>query len=1177
MIILVVGMHRSGTSLVACGLHAMGVNLGGQIDTAPHPSNPHGHWEHADVWQAQERLLIRFGREWHSSPGPLPTRWLEWPDTREVIDRFAGIAAAELTAHGHWLVKDPRTSLLIPLWREVARQAGAELRILRVHRAAADVAASLAARNGMSRELAVRIWSDHQRSIDRDTEGLALHTVHHDDVLREPLAAFAAMAAFCGVLAAADRAPAAAARVDPGLWHHRSAEQADRLTAADPMAVEPPSTGPPNLGRVLIVMRTRWRLHMLPRAIRSVLSQTYPHWFLQIVNDGGPPHLVEDEVAAYRHLFEGRLGIMHRDRQYGMEAAGNAGIAAGPGEFIVIHDDDDSWSPEFLERMVGRLHATGEMAAVSRSRLVREAWEGGEYVRRRGIEFGPLVDRITSDDLATVNRFPPIAFMFRRIAYEEAGPCSEGLPALGDWHFNRRIAARHVIGVVPECLANWHLREPSDCIPNSPRLDHWRFEPCVKVWPDAMPLPEFFSQIRQVRIQGDGSSIAALPRLPLPMPGTTADAAMPAGLYLIRFRHGEPVATAGPPDDTAVFVRTAETFTRGQSAPFMAEPGELITILVNAREPILELGIGVGTDAIATLRPLPAGSEAVRLADPVGTLDDFAGRPRLPDVLCIGAQRSGTTWLHAAIQQHPRVWACGIKEFHHFDQDGSDPAIGEFRQRQALALLATDAAGGMDDGGRTRRIRKALRHGFPPAHSWENYAAIFASAPDEQLACDFTPAYATLDENTVADIVRVMPDIQVIFMLRDPVARAVSGGLHQLRRDGIERPTAAELLAACESPANVLRTDYLRTLDIWQRHLPADRLLVLLHDDIARDPMAVVARTCGFLGIEPLEADGLGQACSSDPRNRSETVLPAPQLAGVKAAVSRRWLPMLVELERRFGEQVRQWRLAAERRILAADAADAGSGAGREHTVRDNLAQWDARDPWTCDGDGWDGQARACGVPYADWKSGLMARYLPLFPRQGTMLEIGPGHGRWSEFLIGHAGMLVLCDIAPNCLDACRQRLAGRGRLRTHLSQAADLPPDLTAAVDGVWSFDCLVHVAPAECRRYLAEIARVLRPGGVAVLHHADRGRGGLLRRVASWFGRWREGNEGLGARRQPEADHGWRSPVSRADVRSWARVAGLTVVRQESRWTWQSPRGRVRIGVPRFGDCITVLRKPG
>ena len=143
--------------------------------------------------------------------------------------------------------------------------------------------------------------------------------------------------------------------------------------------------------------------------------------------------------------------------------------------------------------MVGRLHATGERAAVSRSRLVHEAWEGGGYVRRQVIEVGPMGDRI----------------------------------------------------------------------PNSPRLDHWRFERCVRAWPDPAPLPEFFSQARQVRIEGAGSSLAALPRVPLPVAGSTAEAAMPAGLYLIRFRHVSAVPTSGYPNDTALFLRMAEAFARG--------------------------------------------------------------------------------------------------------------------------------------------------------------------------------------------------------------------------------------------------------------------------------------------------------------------------------------------------------------------------------------------------------------------------------------------------------------------------------------------------------------------------------------------------------------------------------------------------------------------------------------
>ena len=1150
MIILVVGMHRSGTSLVARGLHAMGANLGERIDTEPHPANPHGHWEHTDVWQAQERLLIRFGREWHSSPGPLPHRWMEWPDTTATIARLTAVATAEIEQHGHWVVKDPRSSLLIPLWREVAHRAGSRLRIVRIFRADDEVAASLEARNGMPREFAVRIWADHQRSIDRDAMGMECKTFRHDAIMCEPLAAFTEMGAWCGLSDASSRAVSAAALVDPTLWHHLERADCDGGTAVVPAD---PAT-PADLGHVLVVMRTRWRHDMLPRAIRSVLSQTYPHWFLQIVNDGGPVHLVEAEVGPYRNLLQERLGILHRDRQYGMEAATNAGIAAGQSEFIAIHDDDDTWSPEFLERMVQRLDTTGRGAAVSHSRIVREAWDGSDYVRQGVVEFGPTLDQITAADLASHNHFPPISFLFRRRVYEEVGSFHEGLPALGDWHFNKRVAAREPIDVHPDALCSWHHRAPSSDTPNSPRIDHWRAMEFVTAWPATAPLPEFFSQMRQVRMLGNRAGFTASdPDRPV----------LAAGLYLIRFPFVG-AASSDAQENGSFHVRIGTTFATRRSIPLVARPGEPATVLLNAPQPVGGLGLDSGS---GTVEPLPATAEIVRLGDPLGQLDDFAGPPRLPDVLCIGAQRSGTTWLHGALQAIPQVWACGIKEFHHFDWDGIDPTIGEFRQRQALALLAAHADGATADVDREQTVRMALRQAFPPVHSWENYAALFAAAPPDRLACDFTPSYATLGENDVANIVRMMPNIKVIFLLRDPVARALSGGLHQLHWAGVERPTERQLHEACAASANVLRTDYLRTLDIWQRHLPEGQLLVLFHDDIALDPAGVVARTCAFLGIETPASSG-GAWGAHIPRNAGLSSLAWPERARVKAELSRRWLPMLCELEHRCGEPVRQWRLAAEARLLAAATAQAGGGAGLDNTVANNLAQWDHCDPWLKDGDEWDGQSRKCGVAYADWKAGVMDRYLPLFRPDGVVVEIGPGHGRWSELLIQQAGLLVLCDVSPNCLDACRQRLAGRGRLRTHLSQAADLPADLTGAVDAVWSYDCLVHVGREECARYFAEIGRVLRAGGVAVLHHADR-RTGLAERIAKRLRQWWRRGYGVAA------DHGWRSPVSSADIRRWAEEAGLMVERQESMWTRDSPRGRRRIGVPRFGDCITVLRR--
>jgi ubiquinone/menaquinone biosynthesis C-methylase UbiE len=1179
MIILVVGMHRSGTSMVARGLHAMGANLGERIDVEPHPHNPHGHWEHADVWRTQEELLIRFGREWHSAPGPLPQRWLEWPDTIAAMATFAGIARSEIARCGHWVVKDPRSSLLIPLWREVAARVGCHLRILRIRRDAAQVAMSLLDRNGMPHEHALRIWHDHQRSIDMDASGLMMLEFDHAQIMRDPHSAFASMGRFCGLPDAESRSASAAALVDPALWHHREAapeHTGPRPTASDASAGDavPPSGG---AGQVAIIMRTRWRLHMIPRAVRSVLSQTHSNWFLQIVNDGGPPHIVEEDVAPYRHLCEGRLGVLHLPKQLGMEAATNAGIAASPGEFIAIHDDDDTWHPDFLERMLAWMRRDGHAAAVCRSVIIREAWDGQRYVTRSAEEFGPWSDSISGSDLVSRNHFPPISLLFRRSEYREVGPFHEGLPALGDWHFNKRLASRRPIPVLAETLAQWRLRDPKDCAPNSPEGAHWRSHRFVAEWPREAPLPEYFSQVKQVRIRSLASLESRFPQRESDAAGwadmdRVGEPLLDAGIHLVHMEPDGAHGTAGAVGGSRPYFCARIGGDRVEPIPLGPESGDGVTMLINARQPVRAMGL---FDPDGRTIPIRAPVRTFRLAEPLASLEAFAGAPRLPDVLCIGAQRAGTTWLHQALQCLPGVWTCGIKEFHHFDWDGTDGEVASFRLSMSLARILELQDSDLPKTQRESAMRMYLRHGLTPSRTWEGYAALFESAPRHTLACDFTPAYATLDDATVAEVARVMPDVKVIIMLRDPVTRALSGALHHLRGAGVETPSEDQIRAACASSENELRTDYIRTLGIWERHIPRRQLLVLFHDDIGRDPGSVLTRTCAFLGIDGPQDRGAWATVARASVNRMRHDVPWPVRARVKVELSRRWLPMLTELEARFGDPVTQWRLAAEARIAAVQASAAGAGAGQGNSVVDNLAQWDALHPWSRDGDEWTRQAEACGMPYQEWRQAMLARYVPLMQHGGVILEIGPGHGRWSEPLVEHADLLVLCDISPNCLDACRARLTGMGRIRTHVSRAADLPLDLSGSVDAVWSYDCLVHVAPPEFKQYIAEIARVLKPGGVAVLHHAHRpgsGRGltGAVSRAARALKRV--------VRRTVHYDSrtGWRSPVTREDVRTWAASAGLAVERQESMWTHESARGPIRVGVPRLGDCITILRRP-
>ncbi|HEY2180860.1 MAG TPA: class I SAM-dependent methyltransferase, partial [Solirubrobacteraceae bacterium] len=132
-------------------------------------------------------------------------------------------------------------------------------------------------------------------------------------------------------------------------------------------------------------------------------------------------------------------------------------------------------------------------------------------------------------------------------------------------------------------------------------------------------------------------------------------------------------------------------------------------------------------------------------------------------------------------------------------------------------------------------------------------------------------------------------------------------------------------------------------------------------------------------------------------------------------------------------------------------------------------------------------------------------------------------------------------------LELCRQRFGGERAIDYVLSSGCDLPGVATGSIDAVWSFDVLVHVAPCDLAGYLSEIARVLAPGGVAVLHHSDgRNRGRLPSR------------------------HGWRAPMSRGLMTALARERGLQVERQFDSW---GPDGRFTLDA--YGDAITVCRR--
>ncbi|QNI57038.1 beta-glycosyltransferase/ family 2 [Synechococcus sp. BIOS-U3-1] len=184
-LILVVGMHRSGTSLLGSLLPACGIAMPGPLlDGDTH--NPEGYFERADVTALQEELLIDLERWWPSPRGmqPLPQGWLDSNRGQRALGDLKTLLHSEAEAQtGPWAIKDPRSSLLLPLWKQACESLNIPLQLLLAIRDPAEVMVSLVRRDqsitGMDGWRAQRLWWHHNAQVLRDGADLPMQVLSY--------------------------------------------------------------------------------------------------------------------------------------------------------------------------------------------------------------------------------------------------------------------------------------------------------------------------------------------------------------------------------------------------------------------------------------------------------------------------------------------------------------------------------------------------------------------------------------------------------------------------------------------------------------------------------------------------------------------------------------------------------------------------------------------------------------------------------------------------------------------------------------------------------------------------------------------------------------------------------------------------------------------------------------
>ena len=195
---------------------------------------------------------------------------------------------------------------------------------------------------------------------------------------------------------------------------------------------------------------------------------------------------------------------------------------------------------------------------------------------------------------------------------------------------------------------------------------------------------------------------------------------------------------------------------------------------------------------------------------------------RAPNFINIGAQKCASTWLYHCLREHPGIFM-GAKQ-----------------------------------------VIKFFEHPHYRQEGWGDYLTHFSAATPEQIIGDSRVEYLYNPESPEL-IFEHLPDVKLIVLLRNPVERAVSAYLWNVRKALIPDLTLSDgldvvLSGQCQSYDKEVQDRCRRIIEMgfyakqMKRYLqlfPMERMLIILHDNIKEDPLDCIQTTCRFLGVDP--------------------------------------------------------------------------------------------------------------------------------------------------------------------------------------------------------------------------------------------------------------------------------------------------------------------------------------
>lgn len=237
--LLVLGMHRSGTSALTRVLSLLGAGLPGDLMPA-NESNPRGYWEPGELVKLNDDLLAEAG-----------SRWDDWNALDESAvssdvlaayeEKIGAIIRSEMGERRLLVLKDPRISRMLPLYRRVLESLKYELWCVLAYRKPMEVARSLEVRDGLSMDVSALLWLRYTLDAELESKNCPRFLVSYDRLITASFDTVEALAHWGGAIGlSSDVATVAeaAGTLQPSLRHFAEpAGHSEVVAAANPMAV----------------------------------------------------------------------------------------------------------------------------------------------------------------------------------------------------------------------------------------------------------------------------------------------------------------------------------------------------------------------------------------------------------------------------------------------------------------------------------------------------------------------------------------------------------------------------------------------------------------------------------------------------------------------------------------------------------------------------------------------------------------------------------------------------------------------------------------------------------------------------------------------------------------------------------------------------------------------------